>query len=421
MAVCPVSVIVVSRHRPAALARALLGLSQQDHPLMEVIVVADPAACAGLRADGLPAKLVTFDDANISAARNLGLAQAAGEVVAFLDDDAVPEPSWLSRLVAPFAAAEVAAAGGYVLGRNGLSFQWRAGAVDRLGRDRPLAADPDATTLHRAGPGLGIKTQGTNCAFRTDMLRRLGGFDPAFRFYLDEADVNLRLAALGAVTAIVPLALVHHGYAESARRRPDRVPLSLHDIGASTMVFLRRHAAPPDWSGALASLRAEQHGRLVSHMVAGRIEPRDIPRLMGGLDGGIAEGAARALPAQAPLPGTPPPFVPLPGTGPRGGLLLQGLSWQRRSLLARAREAVAQGRIVTVLCLSPTALFHRHAFTADGFWLQQGGIYGRAERTEPLVRLMRLSERARQESRRLARFRPLAGPDRRTNDVFPLS
>ncbi|MES2906736.1 MAG: RNA polymerase factor sigma-54, partial [Pseudomonadota bacterium] len=47
----------------------------------------------------------------------------------------------------------------------------------------------------------------------------MGGFDPAFRFYLDETDLNLRLAATGAMTAIVPVAQVHHGFAESDLQR----------------------------------------------------------------------------------------------------------------------------------------------------------------------------------------------------------
>ncbi|WP_372887787.1 glycosyltransferase family 2 protein, partial [Shimia sp.] len=127
MSQSPVSVVIVSRGRPQALARCLTGLSQQTHPSFETIVVADPSGCAAVNDGAFSGlvKLVAFDEANISAARNLGIARAAGELVAFIDDDAVPEPTWLAHLVAPFDSdPEVMAAGGFVRGRNGISFQW---------------------------------------------------------------------------------------------------------------------------------------------------------------------------------------------------------------------------------------------------------------------------------------------------------
>ena len=98
-----VSVVVVSRHRPAALSLCLTALTLQDHPGFEIVLVADPGS-VGVRPD-LPIKRVRFDAANISAARNAGVMAAAGEVVAFIDDDAVAEPTWLSRLTAPCRAA----------------------------------------------------------------------------------------------------------------------------------------------------------------------------------------------------------------------------------------------------------------------------------------------------------------------------
>ena len=96
-----VSVIIVSRHRPAALLRCIVGLSQQDHTDFELIVVADSKAAARVRDLNAPIKVIAFDTPNISAARNAGLAQAAGAIVAFIDDDAVPEPTWLTRLTSP--------------------------------------------------------------------------------------------------------------------------------------------------------------------------------------------------------------------------------------------------------------------------------------------------------------------------------
>jgi len=77
-------------------------------------------------------------------------------------------------------------------------------------------------------------------------LVAIGGFDPAFRYFLDETDVNMRLAKAGHATAIVPLAEVHHGFAASRFRRDDRVPRDLSQIGASWTVFQRKHIAEAD-------------------------------------------------------------------------------------------------------------------------------------------------------------------------------
>lgn len=405
------SVIVVSRHRPAALLLCLTGLAQSDHPAMEVIVVADPAACAAVAAAGWAdrIRLLPFDEANIAAARNLGLAQAAGTVVAFIDDDAVPEPTWASRLAAPFAHPRVGAAGGFVRGRNGISFQWRALAVDHLGQDHPLEVDPEGVSLHEGTATRAVKTQGTNCAFRRAALLAAGGFDPAFRFYLDEADVNLRLAAAGHLTAVVPRAEVIHGFAASARRRADRVPADLTDIGASTAVFLRRHAPGADHGPALAGLRAEQRRRLIAHMLAGRLDPGAVAPLLRGLESGIAQGFDRALAPLRPLAGAGAAFLPLPGTGPRPGRLVlsAGLRPDPRAE-ADAAAARAGGAVVTLLRLLPGPRRHRLWLRPDGIWEQRGGLWGASLRSDPALRLWRPADRALREAARLEATRPVA-------------
>jgi GT2 family glycosyltransferase len=77
-------------------------------------------------------------------------------------------------------------------------------------------------------------------SFRRSVLVDFEGFDPAYHFYLDETDLNMRLVATNHLTAIAPLARVHHGFAQSIRRYGDRVPRDLFDIGASWAVFQRK-------------------------------------------------------------------------------------------------------------------------------------------------------------------------------------
>ena len=401
----PASLIIVSRHRPAALMRALAGVAQMDHPEFEVIVVADPAGVAAAQGLGMALKLTVFDEPNISAARNIGLGLASAPVVAFLDDDAVPEPSWLSRLATPFSDERVNAAGGFVLGRSGLAWQWRAVWVDNDGFDHPFDASA-GISLHAGTPKRAIKTQGTNCAFRRDALLSIGGFDEGFSFYLDEADVNLRLAALGGLTAVVPDAVVHHGFAASQRRRADRVPTDLTQIGHSLALFRARHGGA---ANALPCHIAGQRARLIRHMVSGALEPRDVGALMGSLEQGIAGGQKAAATWTAALPIAPSqaPFAPLGNTAPRGGCLLFGTTKDRALLTEQAREARANGQIVTMILLSRGLRAHSHRFTANGWWEQTGGRFGRSFRNGPRYDWQAAADRRLIEAARLARFRPV--------------
>ena len=397
------SLIIVSRHRPGALLRALAGVAQMDHPAFEVIVVACAEGIRVAQSLKLPLKLAQFDEPNISAARNIGLGLAAAPVVAFLDDDAVPEPTWLARLVTPFGDDCVTAAGGYVLGRSGLAWQWRAAWVDENGFDMPFHA-PALTSLYQGTATRAIKTQGTNCAFRRDVLLSIGGFDETYRFYLDEADVNLRLAALGGLTAIVPGAVVHHGFAASARRRADRVPTDLFEIGRSLAQFTARHGSPD----ALLRHIADQRARLIRHMVSGGLEPGAVTTLLTNLHKGIASAAASKLPSALPV--TKTAFIPLPLTGPRKGCLLFGSEPDRPRLEDQAQKAREAGQIVTLIVLARGLRPHRHTFTDKGWWDQSGGRFGRAFRTGERFDWRTAPAREAAETARLAQFRPVSSP-----------
>ena len=104
-----VSVVIVSHGRPESLLWCLSALAGVAYQPFEIVVVADLAACAYVGESPYAGriKLVAFEEPNIAAARNKGVAEAAGEIIAFIDDDAAAEPLWLHHLVSGFKLPEV--------------------------------------------------------------------------------------------------------------------------------------------------------------------------------------------------------------------------------------------------------------------------------------------------------------------------
>lgn len=398
------SVIITSRKRPEHLALCITAAGQLLHPAFEIVVVADSDSLVRLPPELMPRiKTRVFDEANISEARNHGIAMAAGDLLAFIDDDAVPEPAWLARLCAPLADPQVASAGGHVRGRNGISMQWTGRMVDALARHQPL---PNAPAIIGQHTGLALKTEGTCMAHRRDALLEAGGFDPGFRFYLDETDLNLRLAAAGAGAALVPLAQVHHAFAASERRRADRVPQNLHEVGASLALFLRRHAGRAD-PARLEEEVQERCTGLAAHVRAGRITRDEAARMIDTLRAGWDEGLTRRLALPPPITDAPLPFLPWRHEGTGRHRILSGHPRNRARLMQEAESAADAGDIVSLHLYSLTPRRHRIAFQPGGFWLQEGGLYGASLRSDPAFRPWRRKARVAREAALVAELRQL--------------
>ena len=378
------------------------------HPNFEIIVVADQRGCEEMAAGGISksVKLVPFDEANIAAARNIGLSIAAGDIVAFIDDDAVPEPTWLDHLVGPIASRQAVAAGGYVRGRNGISFQWKARDVRPNGWSEELLLDSEDPICVEGSAHQGVKTEGTNMAFDRATLCQLGGFDPAFQFYLDETDLNMRLAGLEMTTAIVPRAQVHHGFAASDKRREDRAPTTLFPIGRSLKIYLRKHLAESKHGPVIISEVKAQRRRLIEHLVAGRIEPKDVSVLMATMTQGLQEGETATIAPLDPISSSKEPFLRFEKQVPDAGhMAFVGRWYSWAKVKAAAQMARSEGYRVTLFRYSLTALFHHVWFQEDGIWVQKGGLFGRSDRSDPAFRLWTKKSRTAHELSRLSGIR----------------
>jgi GT2 family glycosyltransferase len=147
----------------------------------------------------------------ISAARNLGLEAAKGKVVGFIDDDATAEPGWISALLSAFSDADVAGVGGPVLSIEGRLVMGR-NAVSKMGDwfDESRGEDVE---------GKFPVMVGCNMSFRTEVLRKAGGFDAKFRYHQDETDACLRVLSAGYRIAYAEKAAVRHEWCEGSYRR----------------------------------------------------------------------------------------------------------------------------------------------------------------------------------------------------------
>ena len=101
-----VSIIVNTDGRAESLKSTLDSLCYQDYPSFEVCAVYGPTPDGTkqlLEERSSEIKISFCPTRNISASRNIGIGFAAGEIVAFLDDDSIPVPEWLGSIVGAFA------------------------------------------------------------------------------------------------------------------------------------------------------------------------------------------------------------------------------------------------------------------------------------------------------------------------------
>jgi GT2 family glycosyltransferase len=228
-------VVPTNLARPAQLWRCVERLTALDHPDYEVIVV-DNRPGNPPPADIPGARVVREPHPGISAARNRGVVAATGDIVAFTDDDVEVDGRWLRALGERFARQpDVAAVTGLVVPgeletRAQVLFEQSGSGPDRvfvpltferMGRFRVLRHAPgDSSEGVHSLYATGEFGLGSNMAFRTSVLRAVGGFDEALGTGTpacggEDLAMLVQLLALGHQLAYEPGAITFHSHRDT--------------------------------------------------------------------------------------------------------------------------------------------------------------------------------------------------------------
>lgn len=294
----------------------------------------------------------------LSGARNTGVEESSGDVVAFLDDDAVAAADWLERLATAYADPRVVGAGGevrplWVAGRPRWfppEFDWVVGCTHSGMPDEPAAVR---------------NVVGANMSFRRDALSEVGGFrrelgrvgtKPAG---CEETDLSIRVTASrpGSLIRYDPAAAVDHVVPEARGR---------------FRYFTARCAAEGRSKAVLTRLVGSGSGLAAERAYTRRTLPlgalRGLRDLLGGDPGGGARAAvlgvgllttaAGYLSGRGLLRGIARPRGPATAGGAPRILMVTPLSplghgGVERHVAEVSRRAAAAGAEVEVLCAEP--------------------------------------------------------------------
>ena len=195
-----ISVVVCSYNGSRTIRHCLEGLKKVEYPNFEVIVVNDGST------DGTEAiakeygfRVISIPNGGLSNARNVGMRASKGEIVAYIDDDAIPDPQWLTYLAQTFLTTDHAGVGGPNIPPES---------------DGPIA---ECVANSPGGPVHVLLTDkiaehipGCNMAFRKAALEAIDGFDARFRIAGDDVDLCWRIQQQGWTLGFSPAAMVWH-------------------------------------------------------------------------------------------------------------------------------------------------------------------------------------------------------------------
>ena len=216
--VVPVSVVVVNRNGADSTVACVQSIQRSKPRPVELVVVDNGSADGSLVAlrgvgnVGVPCRIISLsENRGPAAARNLGVSSTYGEILAFVDNDAVVQEDWLEHAIASMSAQ------GLDCVQCKLLFSANEPIIDSLG----YLAGPFGFPRHLVRPGdldngqfdedrelFGVKSAGM--LVKRLAFTRAGGFDERFFIYGEETDLCWRMMRIGARIGLSAKSIVYH-------------------------------------------------------------------------------------------------------------------------------------------------------------------------------------------------------------------
>ena len=195
-----VSVVVCCYNARNTLEECLQSLSALEYPNYEVVVIDDGSTDGShLIAEKFPVRCLRTPNRGLSAARNLGIAEARGEMVAFIDSDAYADPDWLYYMISALEEHGASAVGGPNLSPPADGFT--AQCIDQAPGNPTCVLVDNERAEH---------IPGCNMAFRKKAFDLAGLFDAQHRAAGDDVDLCWRLLVADQQIVYHPSAVVWH-------------------------------------------------------------------------------------------------------------------------------------------------------------------------------------------------------------------
>jgi GT2 family glycosyltransferase len=214
-----ISVVIPTYNNLSLLLECLESVQKLDYPrdLLEVLVVDNASSdrTPDVIADRFPhVRLVRLEsNTGFAPACDRGALEAKGQFVAFLNNDAVVAPNWLTALVTVLKAGEegTVCAASRILSRDGNETEYSGAASNLFGAGRPESVWgwPDLPTPPTTGTPVLFASGGAMLIHR-DTFLEVGGFDPEYFAYFEDVDLGWRLWVLGYRVVYAPDAVVRH-------------------------------------------------------------------------------------------------------------------------------------------------------------------------------------------------------------------